>query len=266
MKSILILFMAFTLVLVSCKPKDTTDPAADTAVMTDSTTIDSGNAVVLTPFSPSKAFPDASLKAMAYMGGTLSTVIGGASYKLGEQTPDANEKQCANSKEGQHLHLIVDNEPYIAKYESAFTHDIPDGDHYLLAFLSRSYHESIKTAAAHRAVKANIKSKSITKAEDVKEPMLFYSRPKGLYTGDDTKKVMLDFYLVNTDLSKHKVEADINGQKFTLDTWQPYYMEGLPEGENKITLTLVDSTGQAVKAPFNPVSRTFTLEKTPAAN
>ena len=95
---------------------------------------------------------------------------------------------------------------------------------------------------------------------------MFYSRPKGLYTGDDTKKVMLDFYLVNTDLSAHKVEADINGQKFTIDKWQPYYMEGLPEGENKITLTLVDSTGQPVKNAFNPVTRTFTLEKTPATN
>jgi hypothetical protein len=52
----------------------------------------------LTPFSPSKEFGDASLKAMAYIGGTFSTVIGGASYKLGEQTSDATEKQCAKQQ------------------------------------------------------------------------------------------------------------------------------------------------------------------------
>ena len=219
----------------------------------------------LTPFSPSKEFADASLKAMAYIGGTFSTVIGGASYKLGEQTTDANEKQCANSKEGQHLHLILDNEPYVAKYESSFTYDIADGDHYLLCFLSRSYHESIKTPAAHRAALVTVKNKSIVKSTEIKGPMLFYSRPKGLYTGDDTKKVMLDFYLVNAELPKYKVEAVINGEKHMIDSWQPYYIEGLPEGDNTITLTLLDSTGQAAKVPLNPVTRKFQIEKTPAA-
>jgi hypothetical protein len=38
-----------------------------------------------------------------------------------------------------------------------------------------------------------------------------------------------------------------------------------PEGENTITLTLLDSTGQAAKVPLNPVTRKFQLEKTPAA-
>lgn len=262
MKSILIFFLSLSLGLLACKkqaPAENTTP--DPVTNVDST----ASHVVLTPFTESKAFPDASIKAMAYMGGTFSTVIGGATYKLGEQTPDAPEKQCANSKEGQHLHIIVDNEPYVAKYESAFAHEIPDGQHYLLCFLSRSYHESIKTPAAHRAVKVEVNSKSIVKSEEIKEPMLFYSRPKGLYTGDDTKKVMLDFYLINTDLTNHKVQADINGEKFMIDKWQPYYMEGLPEGENTITLTLLDTAGQVVKSPLNPVTRKFQLEKTPAA-
>jgi len=219
----------------------------------------------LTPFSPSKAFDDASLKAMAYIGGTFSTVIGGASYKLGEQTTDADAKQCANSKDGQHLHLILDNEPYVAKYESSFTIDIADGDHNLLCFLSRSYHESIKTPAAHRAALVTVKNKSITKSSEIQGPMLFYSRPKGLYTGDDIKKVMLDFYVINAELPKYKVEADINGEKHLIDKWQPYYIEGLPEGDNTITLTLLDSTGQAAKVPMNPVTRKFQLEKTPTA-
>jgi len=95
--------------------------------------------------------------------------------------------------------------------------------------------------------------------------MLFYSRPKGLYTGDDIKKVMLDFYLINADMPKYTVEADINGEKHMLDKWQPYYIEGLPEGDNMITLTLLDSTGQVAKIPMNPVSGKFQLEKTPVA-
>lgn len=260
MKSILTILSCLIL-LASCKnqaAQESTTEAGSADTMQVKYT--------LTPFSSSKEFPDATLKAMAYTDGTFSTVIAGSTYKLGEQTSDAPEKSCANSKEGQHLHLIVDAEPYVAKYESSFAQDIPDGDHYLLCFLSRSYHESIKTPAAHKAVKANVKAKSITKMEDVAGPMLFYSRPKGVYTGEDTKKVMLDYYLVNADQPGFKVEADINGEKHILDKWQPYYIEGLPEGDNTIKLGLLDSTGQLVNVPLNPVSRTFKIEKTPAAN
>ena len=198
----------------------------------------------LTPFAPSTIYDDASLRAMSYTNGTVATVISGATYKLGEQTPDAGAKSCANSGQGQHLHLIIDDQPYAAKYESSFPYDIPDGDHYILCFLSRSYHESIKTPEAFKAVKATVADKSFASSEDITQPMLFYSRPKGLYTGDDTEKVMLDFYLVNTDLGENKVEADINGEKHLLDKWQPYYIEGLPEGDNTIKLSLLDKDGK----------------------
>ncbi len=254
-------FLVVVLSVVGCKNQ------SSTATEQESTVVDSTvTKYTLTAFEPSKDFPDASLKAMAYTGGTFSTVIGGSSYKLGEQTSDAPQKNCANSKEGQHLHLIVDTEPYIAKYESSFTHDIPDGDHYLLCFLSRSYHESLKTTEAHKAALVTVSNKSITKSANIEGPMLFYSRPKGLYTGEDAKKIMLDFYLVNTDITGYKVEADINGEKHLLDTWRPYYIEGLPEGDNTIKLSLLDSTGTFVNAPLNPVTRTFQIEKTPVAN
>ena len=261
MKSISLFLLILTLCYAGCKNQgsssDTTEPTN-----TDSITVK----YTLTPFNPSKDFPDAALRAMAYNTGTFSTVISGTSYKLGEQTSDASEKQCANSKEGQHLHLIVDNQPYIAKYESSFTTDIADGDHHVLCFLSRSYHESIKPDAAHKVAKVTVKDKTITKSDSISGPMIFYSRPKGLYTGDDAKKVMLDFYLVNADMPKYKVEADIDGEKHMLDSWKPYYIEGLGEGDHKITLTLIDSTGQAVNAPLNPASGTFKIETTPPSN
>lgn len=260
MKSTYYLLLA-SLLIVSCKNQAATEQTEDVSEQEAP-----ANQYTVTPFEPSASFEDAGLRAMSYTNGTFATVISGTSYKLGEQTPDATAKSCANSGQGQHLHLIVDDEPYAAKYESSFTYDIPDGEHYLLCFLSRSYHESIKTAEAHKAVKATVANKSITASEDVDQPMIFYSRPKGLYAGDDTKKVMLDFYLVNTEPGEVMVEADINGEKHLLETWQPYYIEGLPEGDNTIKLSLLDKDGKLVDAPLNPVSRTFKIEKTPAAN
>lgn len=220
----------------------------------------------LTPFTPSAEFADAAIESMAYKDGTFNFGVGGTSYELGVQTPDAAAKMCANSAKGQHIHLIVDNAPYAAKYEPSFAHEVADGEHYLLAFLSRSYHESIKTEAAHVAKKVSVEGQAITGEEAITGPMLFYSRPKGSYVGKlATEKVMLDFYLANVNLgSDYKVKADINGEEHILDTWQPYYIEGLPMGENTVTLTLVDGAGNKVDAPLNPVSRTFTLAADPA--
>jgi len=75
---------------------------------------------------------------------------------------------------------------------------------------------------------------------------------------------MLDFYLANCRLGQmFKVKAEINQQEFIIDKWQPYYMTGLPMGENKIKLSLLDSAGVLVNNPFNPVERTFTLQAEP---
>lgn len=213
--------------------------------------------------SPSTPYQGAAIMDMKYKAGTFNFKIGGTDYKLGQQTPDADQKMCANSAKGQHIHLIIDNAPYLAKYEPTFKQDIEDGEHYLLAFLSRSYHESIKTVKASRALKVTAENNNFTASADIKEPMLFYSRPKGTYVGKkDTENIMLDFYLVNVKLGPdYKVKADINGEIHLIDKWQPYMITGLPMGTNKITLTLIDKDGNAVDTPLNPVTREFELKE-----
>jgi hypothetical protein len=256
-------FAFFVFLIAACSSEgskgEAEAPASDTA--------DVSMKYRLIPFEPSATFSDASMESMRFSQGKFSFEIGGSSYQLGVQTPDAPQKMCANSAEGQHIHLIVDNEPYAAKYTADFDYEISDGNHYILAFLSRSYHESIKTEAAHKLVKASVEGNSITTEEAVTVPMLFYSRPKGTYVGEDAKRVMLDFYLANVSLgSEYMVQADINGEIHLVESWQPFYIEGLPMGENTITLSLIDKDGQLVDTPLNPVSRTFTLVADPAEN
>jgi len=197
---------------------------------------------------------------MAYKAGKFSFDVAGGGYELGSQTSDAPQKMCANSGKGQHIHLIVDNKPYSAQYISEFVYDVENGEHTILAFLSRSYHESIKSPGASIVQKVTVVDKSITESADVPGPMLFYSRPKGTYTGDDTKKVMLDFFLKDVTLGNgYTVKADINGEEHIIDKWQPYFIEGLPMGENNITLTLLDKDGKPANVDLNPVTRKFIL-------
>jgi len=257
MKNLLFTCLSIVLLLSACKPADDSK-----SKMTEST--EPAMKYTLTPFTASPEFPDANIQSVEYKDGLFSFGVSSDTYELGAQTTDAPQKMCANSGKGQHIHLIIDDAPYAAKYTSQFEHDVADGEHYMLAFLSRSYHESIKTQGAHVFYKANFMDKSLKGVEEVSDPMVLYSRPKGTYVGKaNTDKVMLDFYLANTTLGENKVIVDINGEKHTVETWQPYYIEGLPMGDNTITLTLIDADDKKVNSPLNPVSRTFKLEADP---
>lgn len=189
-------------------------------------------------------------------------------YELMNQTKDAAAKMCANSEKGQHIHFILDNEPYVALYEPTHNVSLEKGsEHYLLAFLSRSYHESIKSDGAslvyHFKVDDNGK---VQKLDDPKEPMLFYSRPKGEYVGEEnTTNLLFDFFVWNTELGNNgnHVLAHIkaNGVDTTMvvTDWQSYFLHNLPEGKPSITLTLADKDGNKLDGAMTEVTREFTL-------
>jgi len=183
-------------------------------------------------------------------------------YSLGVMTGDYIEKSCANSAQGQHIHQILNNEPYTAHYNQSFKKNLADGHYVCLSFLSRSYHESIKDKAACQ-LSQFIVGEGQYEAFDTKAPHMFYSRPKGTYVGMDTEKILLDFYLVNCTLSEkgYNVKATINGTIFLLNKWTPFTIEGLPMGENIIQLELIDAKGQTVVSPYNPVTRKITLKE-----
>ncbi len=184
-----------------------------------------------------------------------------ANFTLGEQTPGAGSNGLANSGKGQHIHLIMNNDPYSAHYTSGFEKDLPVGHHIGLAFLSRSFHESVKNPTAFKVFQLAVGNVEAKEPVDLNQPLLFYSRPKGEYKGADTKKILFDFYLVNTNLERdgYTVVATINGEEFEFKKWQPYIIEGLPMGENTINIKLTDGKGNLVETPVNDVTRVFKL-------
>jgi hypothetical protein len=213
-------------------------------------------------------FPEASLileqpaNEMTIEGSTVAFDFMVENYDLGAQTEEAR-MNLANSAKGQHIHLIIDNDPYSAHYDAGFSKEIEGGLHYAIAFLSRSYHESVKNPEAYEVFQFKV---GMTDEDmmDLSQPALFYSRPKGTYSGEGTEKVLLDFYLHNTELSPsgNKVKVVVNDKdEFILDQWQPYILEGLPMGENTIYIELIDNNGAKVEVPINSITRTFILEE-----
>lgn len=258
-KQIKLMKITYTILLAACLAfvacKNETEETTQQQTTQEQTVPD----VALTAYDASVEFPDAKLNSFTYADGKFTYKYDSKTYELGQQTADAGSKMCANSGEGQHIHFIVNNEPYKAFYTAEFENKMEDGEYNLLSFLSRSYHESIKNGTAYLAKKVTFKGGKLTNSEDIKEPMLFYSRPKGTYTGDDTKKVMLDFFIVNTELSEkgNQVKVTVNGEEFaTVSEWKPYFLENLPMGTNTVTLELIDAEGKTIG---EAVSREFDL-------
>tara|TARA_B100000965_G_C19582408_1_gene754216 strand:+ start:721 stop:1554 length:834 start_codon:yes stop_codon:yes gene_type:complete len=176
--------------------------------------------------------------------------FGVSNYELKAQT-NAHQGHCANSEKGQHIHFVLNNAPYEAHYEPNIESTLLEGNNVVLAFLSRSYHESIKHKNAF--VLKNIALGENAGAFDESAPHLFYSRPKGEYVGDDTKRILLDFYLVNANLQadNYQVRVLIDDEEFVLDSWQAYFVEGLSMGEHTFRIQLIDQEGNLVPGPFN---------------
>lgn len=267
MKNLVISCLSLLLILMSCKKQaDQNKETENKEVNTEEKAEESK--ITLSKFEDSPKFEDAKISLNEPDVSEISEESGKAevkfdfnveNYELGIQTDGAGENGLANSGNGQHIHFILDNAPYSAHYEPSFSKEIEEGHHVLLAFLSRSYHESVKNAFLVQPVTVGDPE---GEAPDLTAPHMFYSRPKGTYSGKDTEKLLLDFFLVNTEISEtgNKVKATINGEEFTITEWVPYVIEGLDKGEVEIQLQLVDAEGNLIPGPFNDVTRTVTLK------
>ncbi len=267
-----ILAAAAAAVLCACEstPKEPSDKMIDTSdvIINDSTSL-GVKQLELVPLEDSPEFSDAILELNTPAEGSVlksnnvkfSYEI--KNYELAKPTVEGScAISCANSDKGQHIHLILNNAPYQAKYNSSFTDTLPDGHYIALSFLSRSYHESIKHFGASDLRQFTV-GKATPEKADLSKPMLFYSRPKGEYKGKDTANVLLDFFLANTTLEENgnKVRATINGKSFLITNWKGYVIKGLPLGTSTIKLELLDAAEKPIPGKYNVVERTITLVK-----
>nr|WP_242039717.1 hypothetical protein [Anabaena sphaerica] len=168
---------------------------------------------------------------------------------------------------GPHLHVILDNKPYIAVYNLNQPLVLPNlsaGTHTLRVFASRPWHESFKNEGAYAQTRFHIFTKTDDNNPDSNLPLLTYSRPNGSYGAEP---IMLDFYLTNAPLhiaaednpedtmSDWRIRCTINGESFILDRWQSVYLKGFKPGKNWVKLEFLDNQGNPVKNVFNSTAR-----------
>lgn len=190
------------------------------------------------------------------------------------------------TKMGNHIHVILDNQPYEAYYnlDREFElRNVEDGGHTLRVFPSRPWHESYKNEGAFQMVKftvrnggadttkpattnsgqpmSNVNTAPTPEGKDMQpstagpvdpsKPLLTYSRPKGEYKGPDADAIMIDFWLANAKLTgdggAYRVRYTIDGDAAKfIDKWEPIWLSGWTEGKHSIKLELVDKDGNVV--------------------
>lgn len=180
------------------------------------------------------------------------------------------------SATGNHVHLIVDNHPYIALRDVSKPIDLgrlmqdelgvelTEGTHVLRSFPSRGHHESVKQGQPFAWTMFHFKKKTDGLQIDSKAPLLTYSRPKGCNKAGEP--VLLDFYISNIDaLSadgyqvQYTIDNDITGK---ITEWKPHYIHNLDAGEHSIRLQLLSKEGAPEPGPFNDTTRSIEVADT----
>jgi hypothetical protein len=169
---------------------------------------------------------------------------------------------------GRHVHLIVDNGPYIRIDHPEEPHrlaDLTPGTHTLRAFPGWATHESIKREGAFAMVTFHVGRRSDENNPGPRQPLLTYSRPKGTYNGADADRILLDWYLTNVpslSATGFRVRYTIDGSATgELVAWDPHYIENLPDGAHTIALDLLGANGQPVGGPFNHAEREIIVRR-----
>ncbi len=262
-----VLLGSFSL-LVACQANQTggsEEPGQDTTQR---------GAITLTDIANAQEFPDAKLD-IANVTATpagdsvrITMTFNVSNYDLKAQTSDETSQLCSNSGDGQHIHFIHNNKPYVALYEPKHEFTVAkNSEHYVLCFLSRSYHLSLKNKEASQLYHFSVdESGQLKKLPEPSTPMVFYSRPKGDYVGKDTENILFDYYLWNTTLGNdQQLKMDISSggrdTSIMLTEWKPYFLKNLAMGKNTIRLSLVDTEGNQPEGDHTQVSRDFNLEQ-----
>jgi hypothetical protein len=168
---------------------------------------------------------------------------------------------------GPHLHVVLDNRPYIAHYDAdapLVFKDLEPGSHTLRVFAGKPWHESFKNSEAYAQVSFHVLAPTPEYVPQPQLPLLTYNRPTGSYGAEP---ILVDFWLANapvresllSDLPRDwRIRYTLNGQSGLLDRWESFYLKGFRPGRNVMVLELVDSKGDPIRNVFNSAAREIT--------
>ncbi len=199
-------------------------------------------------------------------------VFGDTTVKVTFQVKDLPIFKNSQLDAGNHLNLVLDNEPIRSVYdlnEPVVLENLAAGTHTLRVFAVRPWEESFKNEGAFTSTTFHILTKTGDNTPDNNLPLLTYNSPSGVYGAEP---IMLDFYLNNAplhlvakqnpddEIEDWRIRVTVNGESFVLDNWLPVYLKGFQKGKNWLQIEYIDENGQNVANTFNNTVRVITYD------
>ncbi|MFS8562994.1 MAG: hypothetical protein LVR00_01110 [Rhabdochlamydiaceae bacterium] len=152
-------------------------------------------------------------------------------YPIGYDSYLPRCKEIRNSREGQAIRILIDNESFMeindainsvtdseetdfdSILETTIPYHLKPGPHLVRMFLVRSYGESLKARSCYVASYFFVGPGKKEAPFDLSKPYLTYNQPEGEFKVN--QPILLDFYISNTQLSKdgYKVRLTIDGKR-----------------------------------------------------
>lgn len=200
-------------------------------------------------------------------------------FPLGTNSDFPRAEQLRVNSIGQTLNFIIDDQPPFSVgdevlnvfdgsenyFEDLITVTVPwaleKGEHLLRIFPARSFDEGLKGEGAFVSRIFYFQEQG-SPVYDLKAPFITYNQPYGKFKYARGAPILLDFYVVNCELSsdgyKVKLSIDDRSEK-VISLWVPYYIYGLPVGTHKVRLELLDQNGAVVSGKLTSVERVIEI-------
>jgi len=173
-----------------------------------------------------------------------------ANFKLGIPTTDFKTKYVPNDEKGQYIKVIVNKKDVYKVYDTTFELKNTYEDYEIVAFLCRSYNESLKSKLAHQQFSFNRKQKKLVlETQNVPYVLLNSPAPEEAYNFSEIERLMLDFYVFNADISPrlYKLKLIVNNeQNVAINKWQTYSLDFLDSGAHEFELQFYDPQNRLV--------------------
>ena len=186
-------------------------------------------------------------------------------FALGKPTPGEPPAGLAHDPRGQHVALLVDDEPYRPLYgvdEPISLGKLNPGTHLVRAVLVRSWGESLKSSRAMARAELSVRTKRFRTVRG--GALLTLIQPRDV-VADGTDEVLLDLRLdrYRLGLGSGSLRLILDGQEFHLGHAGAYRLRGLRPGPHTLTLDTLDRFGDPVLRRFAGIERRFTVGPAP---
>ena len=167
-------------------------------------------------------------------------------FNLGEKTAEENIHKARLNEGGQYLGVIKPKGSLKKVINGQFETEVQQGENIYFCYLSRSYDLSIKNPYASFLFKINADPSGCFSETNLSDTVIALLQPRGNFTSNNTKNILLDFYLKNVEIGDGYIELNIDNIEFKLNKWVPFWISGLGIGKHYVSIKLKDKDGKNI--------------------